>query len=163
VVLQALSRIQQTETAKERVWKIQNGMESTPNRSEKAAVWRFLTVEMAGVVAEEEPAHPVRNPAVAALEEHRALMRARLSQSTQYRSTEHIFNTTNIVERLFSRAKLIMTDQRKCMSPRRLELLLFLRCNFHLWNVDTIQDLIDHQIVLATDDAGDGSDDEDSD
>jgi hypothetical protein len=32
-----------------------------------------------------------------------------------------------------------------------------------LRHVDTIQDLIDHQIVLATDDAGDGSDDEDSD
>jgi hypothetical protein len=44
-----------------------------------------------------------------------------------------------------------------------LELLLFLRCNFHLWNVDTIQDLIDHPIVLATDDAVDGSDNEDSD
>lgn len=56
-----------------------------------------------------------------------------------------------------------MTDQRKCMSPRRLELLLFLRCNIHLWNVDTIQDLIDHPIVVATDDAVDGSDDEDSD
>jgi hypothetical protein len=58
-----------------------------------------------------------------------------------------------------------MTDhQRKCMSPRRLELLLFLRCNFHLWNVDTIQDLIDHPtIVLALDDAVDGSDNEDSD
>lgn len=49
------------------------------------------------------------------------------------------------------------------MSPRRLELLLFLRCNIHLWNVDTIQDLIDHPIVVATDDAVDGSDDEDSD
>jgi hypothetical protein len=40
---------------------------------------------------------------------------------------------------------------------------LFLRCSFHLWNVDTIQDLIDHPIVTAIDAAVDGSDDEDSD
>jgi hypothetical protein len=61
----------------------------------------FLKVEMAaGVVAEEESADPVQNPAVVALEEHRTPKRVRLSQTTQYRSTEHIFNTTNIVERL---------------------------------------------------------------
>jgi hypothetical protein len=131
--LSADADIVHNSTFEKGIAKIQNGMESTLNRSEKAAVLRFLKVEMVGVVAEEEEAaDPVRNPAVAALEEHRALKRARLSQSTQYRSTEHIFNATNIVERLFSRAKLIMTDPRKCMSPRRLELLLFLRCNFHL-------------------------------
>jgi hypothetical protein len=59
---------------------------------------------MAGGVAEEESADPVQNPAVVALEEHRTLKRVRLSQTTQYRSTEYVFNTTNIVERLlFSR------------------------------------------------------------
>ena len=53
----------------------------------------------------------------------------------------HVAPTSNIVERLFSRAKLVMTDQRKIMAPYRLELFLFLRCNKILWSAATV-DLI---------------------
>ncbi len=55
----------------------------------------------------------------------------------------HIESQSNICERLFSRAKLIiMTPQRKSMHPYRLESLLFLRYNFFLWSVTTVQDAI---------------------
>ena len=61
------------------------------------------------------------------LDEHRR-KQARLVQSEDnYRLTKHILPTTNIVERLFSRAKLALTDHRKRMTPRHLELLMFLR------------------------------------
>ena len=54
--------------------------------------------------------------------------------SSMYRSTKHVCSTTNIVERLFSRAKLVMTDLRRSMYPRNLEMLMFRRSNRHLWD-----------------------------
>ena len=39
-----------------------------------------------------------RNPAAAALENHRAHKKAQLAVETRYRSTKHIFCTTIIVE-----------------------------------------------------------------
>jgi hypothetical protein len=59
---------------------------------------------------------------------------ARLVQSDNYRLTKHILSTTNIVERLFSLAKLALTDHRKHMTPRHPELLMFLRTTRSLWN-----------------------------
>jgi hypothetical protein len=56
------------------------------------------------------------------LDEHRR-KQARLVQSDNYRLTkvQHILPTTNIVERLFCRAKLALTDHRNRMTPRHLE------------------------------------------
>jgi hypothetical protein len=52
---------------------------------------------------------------------------------------KHILPTTNIVERLFSRAKIVMTDLRQSMTPRHLELLMMLRLNRSLWDVDAVE------------------------
>jgi hypothetical protein len=43
------------------------------------------------------------------------------------------------VERLFRRAKLALTDHRKRMTPRHLELLMFLRTNRSLWNAEAVE------------------------
>ena len=64
------------------------------------------------------------------------------STVTKYRSMNHIVSQSNICERLFSHAKIIMTDQRKHMMPYRLEGLLFLNFNKFLWNASTIQDIL---------------------
>jgi hypothetical protein len=73
------------------------------------------------------------------LDEHRR-KRARLLQSDKYRLTKHILPTTNIVERLFSRAKSDLTDHRKSMTPRHLELLMFLRTiDSSLWNAEVVE------------------------
>jgi hypothetical protein len=72
------------------------------------------------------------------LDEHRR-KQARLVQSDNYRLTKHILPTTNIVERLFRRAKLALTDHRKRMTPRHLELLMFLRTNRSLWNAEAVE------------------------
>ena len=54
-----------------------------------------------------------------------------------------------MVERLFSRAKLIMRDHRKHMSPYHLEmLLLLLRCNSAMWNVQAVDDIIKENKII---------------
>ena len=63
-------------------------------------------------------------------------------QVSKYRSLNHLSPTSNIVDRLFSRAKLFMTDQRKLMAPYRLGILLFLRSNKSLWSSSTLDDIL---------------------
>lgn len=53
---------------------------------------------------------------------------------TNYMDLKFVPPTSNIVERLFSQAKLYMTPLRKSMEPKHLEMLLFLRCNRNLWD-----------------------------
>ena len=60
------------------------------------------------------------------------------SKKSRYRSTKHIFTTSVIVECLFSRAKMILEDRRKSMSPWHMELLLFLHSNRDLWDAHTV-------------------------
>ena len=49
-------------------------------------------------------------------------------------SFRHFLRVNNICERLFSRCKLIMTDNRKLMDPSTLEILIMLRMNKDLWD-----------------------------
>ena len=60
------------------------------------------------------------------------------SKKSRYRATEHIFTSSVIVECLFSRAKMILEDRRKSMSPWHMELLLFLYSNRDLWDSYTV-------------------------
>ena len=69
--------------------------------------------------------------------------RARLgTYESNYRCLLHIEAQSNVVERLFSRAKLIMTPERRNMNPYRLESLLFLRANYMLWDVYTLHEAL---------------------
>ena len=54
-----------------------------------------------------------------------------------------MFSGANIVERLFSRAKIVLSDLRNRMTPRHLEDFLYLQVNRHLWNEGTIQAIMD--------------------
>lgn len=73
------------------------------------------------------------------------------SSRMPYRSLKHVSPTSNICERLFSRAKLIARDHRKHMSPYHLELLLFLRYNQDLWDPALIEELM-HETPVVEDD-----------
>ena len=82
-----------------------------------------------------------------------ASKRARI-ESSKYRSTNHVSPTTNILERLFSAAKLNMTALRKKMDPDSLNMLLFLKANRFLWrDARTVQEMLNER-------GGDISDDE---
>ena len=59
----------------------------------------------------------------------------------QVRSMTHLLATSYIAERLFSNAKLIMTDQRRCMNPSTLETILMLKLNKDLWDARDIEQI----------------------
>jgi hypothetical protein len=67
--------------------------------------------------------------------------RRRLAAS-KYRSTEHVTATSNICERLFSAARLILNHLRSHMDPNSCELLLFLKVNKEFWASPRIIDQI---------------------
>ena len=57
----------------------------------------------------------------------------RNSEKSSYRSTLHVSATSNVCERLFSAARLIMNHLRCNMDPTSCELLLFLKFNRRFW------------------------------
>ena len=63
---------------------------------------------------------------------NRVLKRPRID--TCYEILNHIPPTSNRAERFFSAAKLVITDLRKSMLPKNLEILLFLKFNRELWD-----------------------------
>ena len=83
------------------------------------------------------------NEPLYALQNHRDRKKAHVAPPSVYRSVKHVFSTTNIVERLFSRSKIVLSDLRNRMLQRHLEDILYLRVNRHLWNEVTIQMVMD--------------------
>ena len=52
----------------------------------------------------------------------------------QYRSSSWVPITSNMCERLFSRANIIFDERRQRMLPINLEILLFLKLHRSLWD-----------------------------
>ncbi|RHY83326.1 hypothetical protein DYB35_008659, partial [Aphanomyces astaci] len=55
--------------------------------------------------------------------------------ASKYCCLKFVLPTSNLVERLFSVAKYILTDHRKHMHPVNFEMIIFLRANASYWNV----------------------------
>ena len=55
---------------------------------------------------------------------------------------EFIPPTSNVVERLFSSARLVLTDYRKSMSPYSFECIMFLKFNASLWDISTVSKIV---------------------
>jgi hypothetical protein len=53
--------------------------------------------------------------------------------------------TSNICERLFSRAKLVLGDLRGKMTPEHVETILFLQYNRDLWDLSTVEHIFNGQ------------------
>ena len=124
------------------VIKVQSGNEQTLTRDEKKSLKRFLIDYDANNDSDiEEIESDQLSFADSVLERAQAAKRQRIEKSA-YRSMKHVSPTSNVCERLFSRAKLIMTDQRKHMTPYHLEMMLFLRFNSDLWNIAILDDII---------------------
>ena len=62
-----------------------------------------------------------------------------------FKSTFHVSPTSNIAERLFSRAGIIMRPSRRGMDPSTLEMLLMLRFNKDMWSEESVQNIIDRK------------------
>lgn len=131
------------------VTKVQSNDESSLTRAEANSIKHFLLsntddmdnddIDDSNSTEDDEDIHFISN----VLKEASSRKEARVASTvTKYRSMNHIVSQSNICERLFSHAKIIMTDQRKHMMPYRLEGLLFLNFNKFLWNASTIQDIL---------------------
>jgi len=81
----------------------------------------------------------------------------RIVASSRYCDLSHITSTNNDLERLFSRAKIVMRPHRKSMKPWRLEMLLFLRMNKHLWDVHDVHACLKGEEAAAVAEARDSS------
>ena len=72
----------------------------------------------------------------------RATGSAKVSKQSSYACLNHVSATSNVVERPFSRAQLVMTDQRRSMDPSTLEAILLLRYNHDIWDVYFLDSLV---------------------
>jgi hypothetical protein len=59
-----------------------------------------------------------------------------------YVDVSHIPPTSNLVERLFSSARLVLTDYRKSMTPYTFECVMFLKFNRHYWENVLVSKLV---------------------
>ena len=57
-------------------------------------------------------------------------------------SAIHVLSQSNLCERLFSLAKLVMSDRRQSMHPSTLNNLLLLKLNHKFWTVSDIHSLL---------------------
>ncbi len=87
-----------------------------------------------------------------------------LSKQT-YRSVLHVIPTSNVVERLFSKAKLVFSDRRKSLTISRLQQILHLLSNKDHWNIRTVEKCpktrTETPAVALTNESDDDSDGED--
>ena len=120
--------------------KLQGGEESLLNRSEKEAVSIFLLPNAGADIGDDDEANDEAGYAERILDEAHKEKRRKVD-SSKYRSTIHVLPQSNLCERLFSLAKLIMTDLRQSMNPSTLNDVLFLKSNCHLWNANLIQEI----------------------
>ena len=123
----------------EGIVKLQMGQEPSLTWGEKHQIRRFLKP----IESDDEVNERDGSELLDAVQDHRDRKKARVAPPIVYRSVKHVFSTTNIVERLLSRSKIVLSDLRNCMLPRHLEDVLYLRVNRHLWNEVTIQMVMD--------------------
>ena len=109
------------------------------NSSEKKAIKRFLITPRDQDGASEGESENDHSEDV--IDDTNARKRRKLIVS-KYRPMQHISPTSNVCERLFSRAKLIMRPHRKMMTPYHLDMLIFLRSNKELWDSTTVEECL---------------------
>lgn len=60
----------------------------------------------------------------------------------EYTNLNFVPPTSNAVERMFSNARLVLTDYRKSMSPYTFECAMFLKINRDYWNLDLVAKVV---------------------
>ncbi|KAF4145517.1 hypothetical protein GN958_ATG05320 [Phytophthora infestans] len=110
--------------------KLQSGRKLTA--AEKAASVRLLSPIPNDLAANDNKKSSDDEDNISFAEQ--ALKRRRLTGPKEtYIDTNFTPPTSNICERLFSKSKLFLTDQRRAMRPATLEMLVFLKANRSLW------------------------------
>jgi len=123
--------------------KVQRGNEGNLTAAEASAIKRFQLPRAED--AEEDVAHADETDENFA---DTILNKRPKTSLSKYRSLKHLSATSNVCERLFSKAKRIMTDQRSSMHAGTLERLLFLYANASLWDVHLIDEMISRKEII---------------
>ena len=137
-ILEATSSIVHSPDFDNAVVKLKSGLEFELTERERQSVEMFLRAD----------AEPLPDSVVSKTNFADDLLnkRRRLESSrSRYRSTMHVSATSNVCERLFSNARIIMTHLRSSMDPRTCEMLLFLKYNWSIWSNPRIIDEICNQ------------------
>ena len=131
--------------------KLQRGMEHLLSRSEAETLKCFLLSDEDISPNEENAtggggggAETVLSPTRRLiLEEERLQKKAKLPRvQSKYMSTVHAKPTSNVYERMFSQLKLILTDRRHRLEPSTIEIILFLKINWMIWDIRTIASIL---------------------
>ena len=144
------------------ICKIQAGLEQSLTRDEKAAVAIFLRNDATNADDDDDAASDAEGYGKDILRSAEKSKRARVLTS-KYRSTAHVASNSNIVERANSRAKLILSAQRRRMSSETVQMTLFLHQNKSLLpDARSVQTILDEPLDLDEDsDAFEDDEDED--
>ena len=133
------------------ICKIQGGLEQTLTRDEKAAVAIFLRNDATNNDDAADAAIETEGYGEDILKSAEKIKRARISTS-KYRSTMHVASNSNIVERANSRAKPILSAQRRRMNSETVQSTLFLQQNKSLWpDARSVQTILDWPLDLDGD------------
>ena len=60
----------------------------------------------------------------------------------EYLNLNFVPPTSNVVERLFSNARLVLTDYRKSLTPYTFECVMFLKINRNFWDLDLVAKIV---------------------
>ena len=135
------------------ILKILDGREAAMTRVEEIACEIFLKDRDERAEAELAEEEEDLGYAASILRTSQQAKRSRGSVSA-YRDVRHVSPNTVIVERLFGKAKHIMTPLRRKMDPDSLNMLLFLKANRKLWsNAGIIQKILNDRPGIDGDDA----------
>jgi hypothetical protein len=104
--------------------------------TEKRLMEPFRRTNNASLQVGISPVKPDAPLAVQALKKKRNVMQS------DFIDIEFIPPTSNIVERLFSAARLVLTDYRKSMTPYTFECVMFLKINRALWDSSLVSKIV---------------------
>jgi hypothetical protein len=110
---------------------LDNAPEEKFTQAEKSALYRFKRAGPSATIEATESSTSIVE---------QALKKRKLNISS-YVDMTFIPPTSNIVERLFSKARLVLTDYRKSMSPYTFECIMFLKMNNALWDISLVSKL----------------------
>ena len=121
--------------------------EMTPNEKESLRPFLLPPRPVGREVVE-----AANNPVSSIIQQAKRLRQEDLSQS-QYNNLQWIPSTSNVVERLFSKMKLVFSERRQSMEPSTLECMMMLTVNRELWNERTVNQVLKEIRVRPTNNA----------
>ncbi len=112
------------------VVKIQSGNENEPNRQEKLAVSCLLRHQ--STVCIDDNTAKIDDTTMPM--EQQLRKKRKVEEGSTYIDCRFILGSVSEIERMWSRAKYVLSDQRSRLTPELFEAILFLKLNSRFWN-----------------------------